>query len=542
MPAVSIRRSTWPWAAVAALLVVASAAVRICYMARGCPLDLAPDEAHYWDWSRHLDWSYYSKGPLVAYLIRAGCSVAGAWSRKLIANEMLAVRLPAVLCGALLLWSLYLLTVRIYGSRRLGAGVIALALTLPVFGAGSSLMTIDAPFTCCWGWALVVGHEAIFRRARWAWPVLGVLVGVGMLAKYTMVLWLPCAGLFLLFSPTFRRLLWERGFWTAAAVGAACCLPILIWNAEHGWVTFRHMQGHAGLDEPHIVYWHGPLDYLGGQVALFLGYWFFAWLVAMIVHRPGKETDPAINYLWWMSGPVFVFFLLFSVKNGGGEPNWPVVAYESGLILTAAWLGEQLLAPAAWYRRLTIGGLAAACSLGLAVNVFMYHADWAQPLLLRISGAPTPAHPIPLRRFDPTCRLRGWQELARTVDRVRSDLRARGTEPVLAATGWTLPGEIGFYCAGHPTVYSLGLGLGDRHSEYDFWRPNPIADPDRFRGRTFVVVGGCDPALIIGAFEVIERPQIVVYEENGQPIASWPVVVCRGFRGFGGNGASAPTF
>src|SRR5437773_5704195 len=101
----------WPYRLTAALLIVAAAVLRLAYLAFDCPLDLAPDEAHYWDWSRHLDWSYYSKGPLVAYLIRAGCAVAGSWSQGLIANEMIAVRLPAILCGSLLLVSLYVLTV-----------------------------------------------------------------------------------------------------------------------------------------------------------------------------------------------------------------------------------------------------------------------------------------------------------------------------------------------------------------------------------------------------------------------------------------------
>src|ERR1700736_5637229 len=105
---------TWRWPALAAGLIVAAAGVRLAYLALACPLDLAPDEAHYWDWSRHLDWSYYSKGPLVAYLIRASCFLFGSLARWLIGNEMLAVRLPAVLCGSLLLVSLYVLTVQVF--------------------------------------------------------------------------------------------------------------------------------------------------------------------------------------------------------------------------------------------------------------------------------------------------------------------------------------------------------------------------------------------------------------------------------------------
>src|SRR2546425_4345850 len=129
----------WPYRLTAALLIVAAAVLRLLYLAFDCPLDLAPDEAHYWDWSRHLDWSYYSKGPGVAWLIRLSCELFGGLSVALTGNEMLAVRLPAVVCGSLLLTSLYALTVQVSGRERLALVVVAVALTTPALAAGSSL-------------------------------------------------------------------------------------------------------------------------------------------------------------------------------------------------------------------------------------------------------------------------------------------------------------------------------------------------------------------------------------------------------------------
>src|SRR5262245_27967320 len=112
----------------AALLVALAAGLHLAYLAFGGPLDLAPDEAHYWDWSRHLDWSYYSKGPLVAWLIRASCDLFGAWSEAHTGSLAFAVRLPAVLCGSLLLVSLYRLCVEVLGQPRLGLALVAAAL------------------------------------------------------------------------------------------------------------------------------------------------------------------------------------------------------------------------------------------------------------------------------------------------------------------------------------------------------------------------------------------------------------------------------
>jgi hypothetical protein len=519
----------------ATCLIVGAAALHLAYLAHDCPLDLAPDEAHYWDWSRHLDWSYYSKGPLIAYLIRGGCEVAGAWSVEHTGNLALAVRLPAVVCGSLLLLSLYLLTVQVYRCDTLALAVVGMALTLPLIAVGSSLMTIDAPYTCCWGWALVLGHRAIFRGSKWAWPLLGVVLGLGMLAKYTMIVWLPSVGLFLLTTPAKRRLLWGRGFWCMVIVAGFCCLPILIWNAQHDWVTFRHVFGLTGLhdavelqEEPRI-HWLGPLHYLGGQCALLLVYWFIVWAAAMVAHRPWREPDEGVRYLWWLSAPMFLLFLAFSPKTGGGEMNWPVTAYLSGLVLAAAWLLRQLDDPRRWYRRCTAINLGLACALGLAVTLFMHHSEWLYPVLSRLAGPPSQANLFPLRRLDPSCRLRGFRTLARQVDQFRADLTEEdGMEPVLAGCSWNMPGELGVYCAGHPQAYSIGLSMGDRHSQYDLWE-NPIRDGDDFKGRTFIVVNGDDKQLR-RAFRTVTTTE-VQHNEQGQPISSWRLAVCRDFSG-----------
>src|SRR5205809_7259823 len=119
----------WPYRLTAALLIVAAAVLRLLYLAFDCPLDLAPDEAHYWHWSRHLDWSYYSKGPLVAWLIRGSCELFGPLSVWLVGTEVFAVRLPAVLCNGVLLAGWYVLAAGALRSPRAGLAVVALALT-----------------------------------------------------------------------------------------------------------------------------------------------------------------------------------------------------------------------------------------------------------------------------------------------------------------------------------------------------------------------------------------------------------------------------
>ncbi len=527
----------WLIRLLAAGLIFLAALLRLAFLAWDCHLDLSADEAHYWDWSRRLDWSYYSKGPLVAWLIRLGCLVAGPWSRGLTGNDMLAVRLPAVACGSLLLVSLYVLTRQTYRREGLALLVVVLALTLPLVAAGASLMTIDAPFTCLWGWALVFGHQAIFRQAQWAWYAAGIAVGLGILAKYTMILWLLSLGLFLLATPGYRSLLRQRGFWIMAGLALTACLPILCWNAQHAWVTLRHTASHAGLqEEPLRIHWLGPLHYLGGQFLVLLGFWFVVWLRAVWRHRPGRQERAEVGYLWWLSVPTFLFFLLWAGKNGGGEPNWPAAAYLAGLVLAGGWLAQEWPTARPGYQWCLTISMVAFALLGLAVTFFAYESHLAHPWLERLVGPATPQRPLPLRRLDPTCRLRGWRTLAAMVDRRRQQLVSAGVEPFLAAANWTLPGEVGFYCQGQPKVYSLGLALGDRHSQYDLWRPNPLADAQLFAGRTCIFIGPV-PSTLREAFDLVETGEVVTHYEQGRPLARWQVTICRGFRGLSAAGA-----
>ncbi len=481
------------------------------YVGWWCPHDLAPDEAHYWDWSRRPDWGYYSKGPLVAWLIRVGCLLFG--------DTPFGVRGVAVACGGLVLLGLWRLTKLATASDRAALGVVLAAMTHPAATAVGVLSTIDGPFLACWVWAVV----AALRRK---WGAAGLLVALGTLAKPTMLLFPACVLLLLLIRPEWRsrRVLF---FFPLSLVGL---IPLVLWNAAHDWVSVRHLFGHAG-NGGEAAPWYSPLAYVGGQVALLLGGWFVLWALAVWRFRPWR-TDANTALLWCLSVPVFGVFLLASVRTTG-ELNWPVAAYLSGAVLVARWFtsrdgqGAGHDSPAPWPSpRVDGGGLTGLVLLGRSRSVGARWPGIVRPALAAVSSSPSDAQPTPARRIDPTCRLSGWRTLAEAVDEAR---KAAGDEAVVATMAWNVPGELGFYCSGHPTVYTFAPAVGDRFSQYDLWRPNPVADAQAFRGRTFVYVGDRLPD---GVFERLEFVRRVTHTGGGVPVASWQVWVGRGYRGF----------
>jgi 4-amino-4-deoxy-L-arabinose transferase-like glycosyltransferase len=428
---------------------------------------------------------------------------------------------------------MYVLTWQAWRSDRLALAVVTCGLAFPPLAACSLVMTIDSPFLCCWVWALVFGYRAMIDGRAWAWPVAGSLVALGVLAKYTMALWLVSAALFLVFTPTHRRLLKRPGFWVLAAVAGLSALPVLYWNSQHDWVTFRHVAGQAGVDPSRTtgVRWYGLFAYVGGQFALLLGFWFVAWIAAVIRFRPRAGVPGGLRYLWWMSVPTFVVFAASSVR-AKGQLNWPVAAYVSGAVLVAGWLSEVLRSNQPATRRAARWGFALAVALGACVTVLTHDTRLGTAI---VAPVVEPRSVLSTRALDPAARLKGWRHLGSELDALRRQLaEAEGRDPVLVGLRWDLPGLLGFYSAGRPQGYSIGLVLGvDRHSQNDLWHPNPTGDPETFRGRTFLVVGAWDSsATLAPAFDSVESPREVVYFENGRPLARWFVCVGHGFRGF----------
>jgi hypothetical protein len=223
-----------------------------------------------------------------------------------------------------------------------------------------------------------------------------------------------------------------------------------------------------------------------------------------------------------MAAPMFLTFLAFSLRTRV-ELNWPVTAYVSGLILAAGLIARQWRATDL-YGSLSRGTVVVALAVGLALTVLMHHVEWLYPLLPPNTN---------VRRWDPTCRLRGWQELAGEVQKERERLRKRGSEPLVAASGWALPGNLAHYLPDHPEVYSFARASGGRHSQYDFWLPNPVSNPESFRGVSVVYVGELSP-LVRDAFAEIEPSRWVIREEHGREVARWQVTTCHGFKGFAG--------
>ena len=319
------------------------------YLTHDCPIDLAGDEAQYWDWSRQLDWSYYSKGPLVAYIIRASCALFG--------NTMPAVRYPAIVFAAGTSIVTYLLTRKLFGSERLALGAVLLNHLVPMFVAGSVLMTIDPPMFFCWALATYFAAVTIFDDKSWAWPLVGLALGIGFLAKYATLLWFGGLVLFMVLDPLNRgstelaevKRRAKVGALLALAIALCMTVPVVVWNAQHGWVSFRHVAHQTGASGGSFSHGNFP-EFIASQIGA-VGPILFVMMAIAVVHAFRNDSSQRQKLVFLASIGVFFFALtLITSLFAKVQVNWPAPAYFTLMILTAHFLGTRLQSARRWSR------------------------------------------------------------------------------------------------------------------------------------------------------------------------------------------------
>lgn len=487
------------WRATIAI-VVAAALVRLV-VAGLTPL--FPDETYYWEWSRHLAAGYFDHPPAIAWVIRAGTLIAG--------DTPLGVRLGAVVVGAIgtLLVSL---AARDLGGDR-AAYVTALIFALmPLSAAGLILATPDAPLlgaVAATIWTVGRAIRAEPRSAvalRW-WCAAGLALGLGLLSKYTAVLVPAGVAIAFLSRADLRRRLAEPGPYAATAIALLLFLPVVLWNAAHGWASFAFQLQH-GLGGASGSALGRVLEMIGGQLGLVSPILFV--MSAIAVRESLGSAAPAVRRVFAVAALLVFVFFMYSATRRRVEANWPAIAYVSAVVLLAGRARTQRS------DRWMVAGitLAAALTVVTYVNAF------------------TPILPVPARR-DPAARAHGWERLGRAVDSLYAPRLARSSSRTwIAADRYQEASELAFHVPTQPETFALNLST--RANNYDIWPPfRRRASP---RDAMILVVDdveGTHPtaALLAPHFAGMTRGDQVPIARNGDPTKHLRIWLLDGWRG-----------
>lgn len=291
------------------------------FAAWACVVPPADDELYYWCWAQSLQWSYYDHPALTAVMIRAGTELFG--------HSLFALRAAACISMAVVFLVILALT-------KLRA-VAWWLLATPIFSLGACITTPDTPLLLFWSlYALwLVRLNQMLQSTQpvrwWHWCLGGVLLGCGVLGKYTMALAIPPAAFSLLVAVPLRR--WIAGFVLHGVTAFITALPILIYNIQHDFAPLLYQWNHSmGPPQPSLAKFG---DFVGMQVILFgtLPLVLFPWV---LWNARTLTADPRLRVAMMLYALPLAFFL-YKATRGPLEGNWALASYITFWPLAAVW-------------------------------------------------------------------------------------------------------------------------------------------------------------------------------------------------------------
>ncbi len=401
------------------LLLVA----RLFYINSG-EIELSEDEAYQWVWSKHPALSYYSKPPFIAYTQWLGTHIWG--------DTELGVRFFSPVIAAVL----GILILRFFArevNARTGFWLLAAVTATPLMGVGSILMTVDPLLVLFWVAAMLSAWKAVQPQGATSdWLKVGLWIGLGFLSKYTAALQWVCLGLYLVLAHQARVHLRRPGPWLAVLVTALCTLPVLIWNAQHDWISASHVADNAQLREAWRYRPGFMLDFTLIQLGLLNPVFFVATLWALIAFWKRPQQRPLLVFLFCMGAPLFFGHWLYTVR-ARVHPNWIAASVVPMFCVAAIYWDQRWREGARWARTWLVLGLA----LGLPLVVVAHKTD----VIRKFTGHRLPPQVDPLRR------VRGSEAMVKVVEAERQKLLAEGKPVFLIGDHYGITGQLSFY---HP--------------------------------------------------------------------------------------------
>jgi 4-amino-4-deoxy-L-arabinose transferase-like glycosyltransferase len=387
--------------------------------------DLRTDEAYYWTLSKEYALSYLDHPPMVAWLVRFGTAIFGD------------TNFGARFGGLLAMWIAFAILADIVWRLTRNRGAVLLAVLMPLaapeYGLLASRIVPDAaliPFSLAMVWSLVRLAES--NDGRW-WLAAGLFGGLALLSKYTAIFLAPGILAFLLVPPWRARWLRSPYPWLAIVTALLMFSPVLLWNWQHDWASFKFQFIRAGAD--HGLSARTVGDFLGLQLAL-VGPVLFPVALAgtvLLAWRGYRRRHPAFILVSTCALVPFAYFLWKSLSLRIGD-TWPLVIWPFAFAAAAINLAEMRReGHSGWIARTAAPWAKTALVLGFVLNVaiFYYYAV---------------SHFAFAARQDPVAKEAGYGEIAQqakaTADKVGATWIATLDYRIYAELRWHLKDSI----------------------------------------------------------------------------------------------------
>lgn len=497
----SWERGTLRPAHIVLLLIAGTAIVRVLFAAS---LGLGIDESYTVATGRQPQLSYFDHPPLAWWLAWGGARLLGT-------EAALAVRLPFIVLFAATTWLMFILTRLLLGERAGLWAAATLNLAPALAWTSGTWVLPDGPLNLALTAGAYCVAAAVFvdrsRGPLW-WLAAGACAGLALLSKLHGVFLFAGVGLFLATSRQHRHWLLNPWPYAGLAVALAMFMPVIIWNAQHDWVSFAFQAGRARVQQ--IRPW-APLSVLAGQAAYLLPW---LWLPLAAALGSALRRGPADDRRWFLAclavGPI----LLFTLAAWSGNrvlPHWAMPGYLMLFPLLGAAIARGLEDARPLVKYWLVGTTASLVMI-VSAAITLAHLPWP-PNAVR--GYHTLKNPLE-ETID-------WSDLV-------AALQARGlmdsSRLFVVTTRWHEAGKIDYALGGKMRVVCL---CGDPRGYGVLARPAAEADADA------LIIGRSLPADVVqrvyaGQFDGIEMLAPVTIKHAGAPAFELSLYLARAFR------------
>jgi hypothetical protein len=472
------------------ILILVTTTLRLAFAAG---TGLGVDESYMVATGHAFSFGYFDHPPAAWWLSLAAARLTGSAAPVI-------VRLPFIILFALTSWLMASLGEAIGGPRAGFWAAVTLNLS-PVFGITSGTWVLpDGPLDCALTGAALCLMRALPAKqtAAWLyWCGAGVCAGFALFAKYSAILTIGGAFLFLLTHEGARIWLHRWPPYIAAGIALIIFSPVYIWNAQHHWASFDFQAARAGGWHLHAL---APLTTLAGE-SLFVLPWF--WLPMVILGARAFRAGWREQLLAWLAAPPIVIFALVAAWSSQRVLfHWAAPGYLMLFPLLGRWVATW------WERRevrAAIFGTAAFCLGSVIIVSSQLQFDWLRVLM---------------PQQDPTAEGVNWTSL-------RDDLTARGlVHPgtVVGVPNWRDAGKIAYALGPRVTVLCLNR---DRRQ---FGISNP---PERWNGADVLLLVVDHPDTVVPAlskqFTTIEMLPPSAVTLHGRVLKTVSVAIGSGF-------------
>jgi Dolichyl-phosphate-mannose-protein mannosyltransferase len=457
------------------------------------------DELYYVACGQHLAWGYVDQAPLVALIARL--------SRAMFGDSLHALRFfPALSSGAKILLAGWM--VREFGGGRFAQILAGTAILLcPIYLTMDNFMSMNAFEPVLWMACAAIAMKIIRTENQRLWLWFGLIAGIGILNKHSMLLFGLSLCVALLIT-SHRRVFRNRWIWLGGLIAFLLFLPNLIWEIQNNWPTIEILRNVDRMKNSHISW----LTFISQQALLvhplgtpicLAGLWFF------LLSRKGR----VYRFLGWTYLILLVLLIAFRGRIYYLAPAY-VMLFAAGAVAIESWIrrSEKPWIKMAVLVPLIIGGIVAApLALPiLSVDGAVAYSNFWDVQDVRVEKEPSGK--LPQLYAD----MMGWQAQANKVAGVFQSLPAEERSKTAILT--ENYGE-----AGAIDLFGSKLGLPHAisgHNSYYLW------GPQQFTGEVVITVG-LTMANLQPLFGQIDQAATISNEYAIPEENNVPVYVCR---------------